>query len=103
MDTDSIIFMDYSDDELYVESIETRNVLGCWVDEIKPKKHPETGCLCERYISAFTSGGPKNYGLEICWCNEDGTIPKYEKRVKESEKCVIQGFKKDGGDQSSVG
>ena len=43
MDTDSIIFMDYPDDELYVEPIETRNVLGCWVDEIKPKKHPETG------------------------------------------------------------
>ena len=40
MDTDSIIFMDYPDDKLYVESIETRNVLGCWEDEIKPKKHP---------------------------------------------------------------
>ena len=78
MDTNSIIFMDYPDDESYVESIETRNVLGCWVDEIKPKKHPVTGRLCERFITAFTSGGPKNYGLEICWCNEDGTIQNTE-------------------------
>ena len=74
--------------------------MSCWVDEIKPKKHPETGRLRKRYISAFTSGGPKNYGLEICWCNEDGTIPKYEERVKKSGKCVIRGFKKDGGDVS---
>ena len=98
MDTDSIILIDYPDDKLYMESIQTRNVLSCWVDEIKPKKHPETGHLRERYISVFTSGGPKNYGLEICWCNEDGTILEYEERVKESGKCVIRGFKKDRGD-----
>ena len=97
MDVDSIIFMEYPNDTR-AEDIVMANVLGRWVDQITPEKHFETGLLRGRYISGFVSGGPKNYGLEICWCNEERTIPKYEDCVKESKKCVIRGFKKDGGD-----
>ena len=50
----------------------------------KNEKHPETGRLRELYISAFNSGGPKIYGLEICWCNEDSGDSKI-RRTRERE------------------
>ena len=69
---------------------------GEFTDEIEPTKFGEEpdAPLRDRYCSAFMSGGPKNYCLELSFKNEDGSIPKPEDRIVSDFK-TIRGFSLD--------
>lgn len=72
-DTDSIIYLLKPGDT----PLPLGDGLGQFTNEIEPEVHPDfpEELPRERYVSAFVSGGPKNYCLEISFKNRDGSLP----------------------------
>ena len=67
--------------------------IGEFTNELQPIEHPKgSGKMKEIYCARFVSEGPKNYALEFCLRNDDGSIPEFAKREVVGFKTVIRGF-----------
>lgn len=85
-DTDSVIYIKKATQSCLPRG----EALGDMTNELEPVE--VEGEMKEIYCSAFVSGGPKNYALELCFRNEDGSIPPYAERRVSHFKTVIRGF-----------
>ena len=89
-DTDSIIYLLKPGDTPLPLGTE----LGQFTDEIEPVIHPDfpEEEPRQRYVSAFVSGGPKNYCLELSFKNRDNSLPTLAEKKVSDFKTVIRGF-----------
>lgn len=85
-DTDSVIYIK----KKYQNRLPLGDKLGDLTDEIESVQFE--GETRQLYCSGFVSGGPKNYAMELCLRNRDGSIPPYTERQVHSFKTVIRGF-----------
>lgn len=85
-DTDSVIFTQKQGEA----GLPLGDKLGELTNELEPVE--VEGVMRDVYCAAFVSGGPKNYAMQICLKNLDGTIPPFEEREIYTAKTVIRGF-----------
>ena len=97
-DTDSVIYVKKKNESGLPLGVK----IGEFTNEVEPMEHPKgSGVKKPVYCSRFVSGGPKNYALEFCLRNEDGSIPAFENREVVGFKTVIRGFSL-GGDTQKI-
>lgn len=85
-DTDSVIYTK----KIGQSGLPLGEGLGDLTDEIEPEV--VDGEKRDLYCAGFISGGPKNYAMDLCVRNRDGTIPPYHERQHHRYKTVIRGF-----------
>ena len=88
-DTDSVIYVEKKGET----GLPLGGRIGEFTNVLQPVEHPKgSGIKKEIYCARFVSGGLKNYALEFCLRNDDGSIPEFAKREVVGFKTVIRGF-----------